>query len=320
MFYGLGAIGSIYAFILSRCPNVRLTVVARSNYEAVKKNGMKIISQNHGEHVFHPAHVIRSPTEAPSEPYDYVVCSHKAINQATVASSLAPIISPSTTLVIIQNGVGNESPFHAQFPNTTILSCVAWTGGIQSPPGVVHHTNSENLQIGIFLNVNLSIVVENQRLVEFTDLLEKGGTPHEILSPEELQEKRWEKCIWNCAWNCLTTLTRVHTHEWLESSPEAVIMTRRLMEEVSEVARRDGVKVREDLVESLFKRIMGMPSIGTSMLTDARCGRRLELDVILGTPVRRGRELGVKMEVAEVVYTLLVALDKGLESAGEASG
>lgn len=258
--------------------------------------------------------VIQSITEAPPEPYDYIVCSHKAINQSAVASSLIPVISSSTTIVIIQNGVGNEAPFHAQFPDSTVLSCVAWTGGIQSSPGIVHHTKSENLQIGIFLNRNLSILVENQRLVEFTDLLAQGGTPHEILSPEELQEKRWENCIWNCAWNCLTTLTRVHSHEWLESSPEAVTMTRKLMEEVIEVARRDGVKVREDLVERLFQRIHGMPSIGTSMLTDAKCGRRLELDVILGTPVRRGRVLGVKMEVAEVVYTLLVALDKGLET------
>ena len=31
-------IGSFYAFILSRTPRVRLTVVARSNYEAVKKD------------------------------------------------------------------------------------------------------------------------------------------------------------------------------------------------------------------------------------------------------------------------------------------
>ena len=31
-------IGSFYAFILQRCERVRLTVVARSNYEAVKSN------------------------------------------------------------------------------------------------------------------------------------------------------------------------------------------------------------------------------------------------------------------------------------------
>lgn len=32
------SIGSFYAFILSRSDRVRLTVVARSNYEAIKSN------------------------------------------------------------------------------------------------------------------------------------------------------------------------------------------------------------------------------------------------------------------------------------------
>ena len=36
LLYGLGAIGSFYAFILSRNKTVVLDVVARSNHEAVK--------------------------------------------------------------------------------------------------------------------------------------------------------------------------------------------------------------------------------------------------------------------------------------------
>jgi ketopantoate reductase len=36
LLYGLGAIGSFYAFVLSRNESVVLDVVARSNYDAVK--------------------------------------------------------------------------------------------------------------------------------------------------------------------------------------------------------------------------------------------------------------------------------------------
>ena len=52
MLTGLASIGSFYAFILERTKRVRLTVVARSNYEAVKKdvscpfrNGKKLTDQ-----------------------------------------------------------------------------------------------------------------------------------------------------------------------------------------------------------------------------------------------------------------------------------
>jgi hypothetical protein len=67
-------IGSFYAFILSRSDRVRLTVVARSNYDSVCANvspfalagskkkwvdwspdkGITINSENHGQHTFHP--------------------------------------------------------------------------------------------------------------------------------------------------------------------------------------------------------------------------------------------------------------------------
>ncbi|CAD6444766.1 e06b987b-e64a-4461-a470-5792bf000a29 [Sclerotinia trifoliorum] len=315
LFYGLGAIGSVYAFILSRCPNVRLTTVARSNYDAVRENGLKLISENHGEHTFYPANVIKTPSEAPGH-YDYIVCSNKAIDQELVAKALAPIISTSTSIVLIQNGVGNEEIFQKLYPQNSIISCVAWTGAIQKTPGIVHHTKNENLQLGLFRNDNIPESSSSQRLKIFDDLLTTGKTPHEVFSPERLQIARWEKVTWNCAWNCLTTLTRTHTHEWLNSSPEAMKMTRTLMQEVITVGKKMGVGIKDDLIERLMERILRMPSIGTSMLTDALCGRRLELDVILGFPVKKGRELGLDMRVCETVYTLLLGVDEGLRVRG----
>lgn len=56
---------------------------------------------------------------------DYVVCAHKAIDQDHVAAQLQPVVDPSrTTIVIIQNGVGNEEPFRKQFPQNSIITCV----------------------------------------------------------------------------------------------------------------------------------------------------------------------------------------------------
>jgi ketopantoate reductase len=67
--------------------------------------------------------VVRSPAEA--GPVDYVVCAHKAIDQEDVAKRLAPVVDQErTTIVIIQNGVGNEEAFRNQFPKSSILTCV----------------------------------------------------------------------------------------------------------------------------------------------------------------------------------------------------
>lgn len=68
--------------------------------------------------------VVRTPAEA-QQTFDYVVCAHKAIAQSTVSVQLAPAVDAiKTTLVIIQNGVGNEEPFRNTFPDNTIITCV----------------------------------------------------------------------------------------------------------------------------------------------------------------------------------------------------
>ncbi|KAL4960450.1 FMN-dependent dehydrogenase-domain-containing protein [Aspergillus stella-maris] len=306
-------IGSFYAFILNRSDRVRLTVVARSNYDAVKANGIKINSENHGTHTFHPHKVVKSPAEA-TGPVDYVVCAHKAIDQEEVATKLAPVVDETrTTIVIIQNGVGNEEAFRKQFPKASILTCVTWVGANQSTPGIITHTKSEDMQIGLFPNPALNEETEHHRLQTFASLLTQGNTVFTVLN--DMQRQRWEKVVWNAAWNSLTTLTNVDTQTWLRSSPDAEPYTRQLMREVIAIARACGVQLHEGLVDTLMERINAMPGIGSSMQTDFRSGRPMEIDVILGFPVRRARELGISAPYLESLYVVLRAVDGRLRAA-----
>ena len=100
-----------------------MTVVARSNFEAVNANGLRIISENHGEHIVRPFKVVKKPIEA-GLTFDYIVCAHKAIDQEAVPGRLEPVVGEKTTIVLIQNGVGNEDPFRTSLPQCSILSCV----------------------------------------------------------------------------------------------------------------------------------------------------------------------------------------------------
>lgn len=67
---------------------------------------------------------MRSAAEAEAK-FDYIVCAHKAITQDAVPAQIAPAVDEDrSTIVIIQNGVGNEVPFRSAFPHATIISCV----------------------------------------------------------------------------------------------------------------------------------------------------------------------------------------------------
>ncbi|KLU92963.1 2-dehydropantoate 2-reductase [Magnaporthiopsis poae ATCC 64411] len=320
MLYGLGAIGSFYAFILSRNPDVRLTVVARSNFEAVSANGFTIDSENHGNGlVVRPHKVVRTPAGADAK-FDYIVCANKAIGQEELPARLAPAVDEDrTTIVIIQNGVGNEEPFRSAFPSVTIISCVTWVGARQHQPGFVTHTKSEDTQMGLFPNPASAAPERDQaRLDEFAGLLRTGGTAFQVVP--NVQVQRWEKVVWNVAWNSLTTLTFLDTHAWLDSSPGATPMTRRLMGEAVDVALALGVPLdKEPLIDRLMDKILAMPPIYSSMYEDARHGRPMEVDVILGYPTRKGRELGVSIPTLETIYTVLTGVNFRLLKASKAA-
>ncbi|CEL09381.1 hypothetical protein ASPCAL12517 [Aspergillus calidoustus] len=308
LLYGLGAIGSFYAFILHRADRVRLTVVARSNYDAVVKNGIQITSMNHGQHTFRPDRVIRDPAEASSTNFAFVVCTHKAVDPEGAIVPLDPVISQDTTIVVLQNGVGNEDPFRKRFPDQTVVSGVVWVGAAQPSPGVITHTTSERTQLGLFPNPRLETALEESRLRQFTTLFTSGGTHYDVVP--NIQLCRWEKVVWNVAWNAITALTDQDVESWLSSSPDAVPYTRKLMGEVIVVGRACGVPLDEGLVDVLMERVKGLGKLRTSMQADREAGRGMEVEVILGVPVKRGRELGVATPCLEGLYVLLTAVNK----------
>ncbi|KAI1009062.1 hypothetical protein LB504_001969 [Fusarium proliferatum] len=310
--YGLGAIGSFYAFILSRSEHVRLTVVARSNFEAVSANGISIDSQNHGKHHVKPHKVFRTVAEA-GQKFDFIICTNKAVDQLSTAGDIAPGVGDNTSIVIIQNGVGNEDAFREKFPTATIISCVTWVGARQPEPGFIHHTTSEDMQVGLYPNKAGDVSRDAQHLAQFESLLSIGKTIFQIVP--NIQVQRWEKVVWNAAWNSLTALTLMDTHAWLSSSDLSTPMTRKLMKEVIDVANALGVPLEYELIDRLLDKILAMPPIGSSMRTDYENGKPMEVEVILGYPVRKGRELGTDVATIETLYTILLAINKRLISA-----
>ena len=196
----------------------------------------------------------------------------------------------------MQNGVGNEEPFRQTFPNCTIVSGVVWVGGVQKTPGIITHTKNEDTKMGLYPNSSLDPKLEQQRLDGFATLFKNGGTNYEIV--ENVQIDKWEKCVWNAAWNPLTALTQVDTTTWLHSSPEAMTLTKQLMREMITVAQKCDVPLKLELAEELIDKVLNVVgAVYSSMYVDMREGRTMEVEVILGTAVKRAREFGIEAPV-----------------------
>ncbi|GMK58379.1 hypothetical protein CspeluHIS016_0504110 [Cutaneotrichosporon spelunceum] len=317
LLFGLGGIGGIYAATLARSGACDVSVVARSNYAAVKEKGLRLKSEKHGEshQVFEG--VYKSPADAAaSGPFDYVLCANKALLSAvpSLEETIAPAVTKNTAIVLLQNGVGNEVPLHKAFPENTIISAVVWTGGKVEKVGedgvpTVSQFAREGLTMGVDYTSGLEKEEEDAKLARLREILTAANSDSIVV--EDIQSARWVKVVWNCAWNALTTVTRLRTNQIFASSPGASDFSRSIMNEVVAVARAKGLDVPEDTADDLMRQIneVSGPGLPSSMMMDNEAGRPTEVEVILGTPMREGERLGVPVPILTTLYTIVKALD-----------
>ncbi|KDN33919.1 hypothetical protein RSAG8_12986, partial [Rhizoctonia solani AG-8 WAC10335] len=77
---GFGAVGVIYALILSKSPNIRVTAIARGNFDKVSTKGIDIKSKKHGDIPgWKPDRVVKNVAQAADRPYRYVLITTKAL-------------------------------------------------------------------------------------------------------------------------------------------------------------------------------------------------------------------------------------------------
>ena len=86
------------------------------------------------------------------------------------------------------------------------------------------------------------------------------------------------------------------------------------MREVIDVARKCGIDLDNNLVDKLMVKINSIPGIGSSMQTDYKNGRPMEIDVILGFPLKKAREFGIETPVLETIHALLRAVEFRMQS------
>lgn len=209
---GSGAVGAFYGSRL-HLPDLRprpvlVSVICRSNYQAVKENGFEMETHSFGNYHFTPHAVFANVQEAASSGinFDYVVVTTKALPDVTDDSELIQslIKSEKTSIVLIQNGVGVEDPHRRRFPNNPILSAVTIVSAAQVSQGKVVQNRWTRISIGPYMhsagedaNAQSDAKLESlsmTRTQEFVDLLKVGGVKDaEYYDEAGLQLVRWHK-------------------------------------------------------------------------------------------------------------------------------
>ncbi|GAB1743168.1 hypothetical protein NU219Hw_g9024t1 [Hortaea werneckii] len=305
--FGTGGVGCIYGFILSQA-GCSVTTVCRSNFTAVRENGISVRSKIFGNACYRPtaAQTVRQALE--HGPFDYIVVTAKAF--PGTAKVIKEAVDPSTTIVLGQNGIGVEKEYADLYPDNVLIAGVVYLPVTQVEPGVVEHGPLERFEIGTYPPD--ASQEAKKRCRELSHLFRAGGGSAPVF--DDIQPQRWFKLAVNAAWNPTTALTMCDDANYLRSSAKAEDMIRKIMKDVGKIAAAAGYPnaVTDQGIEHDLQRPKGRLDTGgkePSMLTDVRNGRATEVEAILGNALRIGEERGVDTPYLELIYTLAKGRD-----------
>ncbi|KAH7912487.1 ketopantoate reductase PanE/ApbA-domain-containing protein [Hygrophoropsis aurantiaca] len=220
---GFGALGTIYSHVLTKSGLARVTAVARSNFEAVKANGMHIKSVKYKDiPSFRPYRVVKSVADAADREYSHVVVTTKAIPElASTPTILAPLLQapyadahPQPTYVLLQNGLGVERDLYNALKGLNksvpkIISTVVWIGTNLIDKNIVIHNDFDRVTLGVYRHDDHLTTVNSEEeevlLKDFGTMLQKGGS--ELIIVPEIQRVKFAKNLWNITFSSFATLT-----------------------------------------------------------------------------------------------------------------
>ena len=299
---GAGAVGGYYGARLAQHGH-DVHFLLRGDYDAVRRNGWTVRSRD-GDFVLsaESVHAYDDPRKMPGA--DLVVVTLKTTSNDQYEPLVGPLVRDGTTILTLQNGLGNEDRLATLFGRERVLGGMAFVCINRVAPGVVHHIDHGTIRLGEFGGG------ASARASKIVGMFNASRVPCEVL--EDLRRGRWEKLVWNIPFNGLGAVLDLATDR-LTGGEEALALVRALMREVVAAARGDGADVSDGIVERHIANTRTMGAYLSSMQIDRREGRPLEVEAILGEPLRRAAAAGVPTPYLRALYemTRLIATPAG---------
>lgn len=315
LIFGAGAVGAFYGSRIAHA-GARVSCVCRSNYAAVKAKGFSVSSPQYGDYTWAPARTFANSVEARTcgIRWDYIVVSTKALPDVSDDSQqLEGLVSDGTAIVLIQNGLGVEEPYKKRFPNASILSAVTIISAAQPENSHIKHNRWTRINVGPYLPENSDPHMHEYSTSQnkaFVRLLTDGGVKDaSAYSHAKLQLVRWHKIAINASMNPSSVLSDGSSNAAMALDSEMQLHLRGVMQEVLETAPKvlgapfpPEFASAETIIKSTQKNVSGSRP---SMWADWKSGKTMELEVILGNPIRIARQAGYEMPRMQTLYALL---------------
>jgi 2-dehydropantoate 2-reductase len=236
-------------------------------------------------------------------PFQFIVIAPKNVPDVySIPALIAPAITRFATIVLIQHGIGIEKPFVNSFPDSNILSGVSMIGARELSSGVIRHDKPDILYLGPIYNARTARKTEDELAASFASLYRAGGAS--CLVTNDITCMRWKKLLWNASFNGVCAMTGLNSGEIMDSGGVDTII-RPVMDEIVTTAKASGCTLPDGIQQQTIDSMPRELNFRPSMLVDVDRGNPIEVEAILGNPLRIAQELGCEVPSLRMSYEYL---------------
>jgi 2-dehydropantoate 2-reductase len=294
---GSGAVGGYYGARLARTGH-DVTFIARgAHLAAIRERGLEIRSPL-GDFV---ARAAAEEDTSRAGPVDLVIVSVKAYDNPTALPMLRPLLGPSTAVLTVQNGVDSAGEVAAIAGEDRTLGGTTYIATALEAPGVIVQTGQHRRII--FGEVFGELPRLSERVQRIRAAMAEADIEGDGVADGRVPI--WEKFIFLAALAGFTGAARLPIGPvWADP-----VTRERFLEgcrEIERVARAEGVAVAADVVDRIPRYVESIPgSMRSSLLIDLSAGKRIEVEALQGSVVRRGARTGVPTPIMATLYAVL---------------
>lgn len=296
---GAGAMGSVYGAYLSRKNEVYMIDVNRETVTSINQNGLVIYEKDINKHENYKLKAFMDSSNLPT--MDLVILFVKNIYTLSALKNNLNLFGPSTLVMSLQNGAGNDRDLTKYIKKENILIGTTEHNCTNLGSGHISHNFS-----GI---TNIGMAIYNNDIVQtISNLFEASGLKTEVY--KNIQEIIWNKLFINMSLNSVTAILHCKVG-YLHQNKDAAEIVRNILSEAVDVANADGTHFdKKDVIQKVEKHIReDFSEAITSMNQDVSNKRLTEIDHINGAIVNAGKEYGIETPYNKFIVHMIHAIE-----------
>lgn len=294
---GAGAVGGYYGAKLAFAGQ-KVSFLARGTHlRAIRERGLLVWSPL-GDFT------VRAQAEddpAAIGPVDLVMLAVKTYDNSTALPALKPLVGPSTIVMTLQNGVDSVDEVAAVVGPERVLGGPTYVATALTLPGLIEQTGTHRrIVFGEAFGERDRV---SDRAHEIAAILSAADIQAEAVA--DAREPLWEKFIYLAPFAAFTGAARLPIGPlWADPTIREQFLL--AVQEVERVAHAEGVALPDGVLDRVIRYVDALPpSTRSSLLIDLQMGKRIELESLAGSVVRRGAAAGVPTPIMAGLYAVL---------------